>query len=254
MISSRSTTTDKYNKSNDESNDENYVMDKFKQLMRKEKWEQYNTNNQNEHCEIFTVVSGKKQTARTYTHLFFQQYGLNAHLNNDHKRILQLGASSGLFLDKYKKEGWDVMGYDYTQSSIEYMQSRDIPCKLIDLNSITGSQLSYKAELNTDLTEPTNIFAIRILQYLDPSALTLLIFDLMNLAPNHSTFFIINSIKKYQNNPNCQPNYIASFFAPRTDFSFLKNKMTHDNVIENPDLDSTEDNQIDQILVVKKNR
>lgn len=60
----------------------------------------------------------------------------------------------------------------------------------VDLNAMNGEELSYLSELIKDLAKPTNVFAIRILEYLTPEARHRLICNLINQSADGTVFFI----------------------------------------------------------------
>ena len=219
-------------------------------------WEKFNSKTDKDSVEI--KLNGEIKAAKSFTHLFFAEYKLTDFLNQDCKRILQLGASTGNFLEQYKENNWDVIGYDYSKKSIEKMQIKHISSRLIDLNSTdlicSQLRLTYQDQLQADLIKPTNILAIRVMQYLSPSALQLLIFNLINLSSPSTTFFIVGSInteKSCKKDDRRTQNYIASFFGARTDMECIYNALTND-VNKNRKKITSKNDDVDQMLVIRK--
>lgn len=150
------------------------------------------------------------------------------------KRIIQLGISTGDFLQEIASDNSTrkIIGYDISSTAIDYITSKGLQGRLVDLNEINTTKkcLAYQSALENDLSLSADILAVRILEYLDPGALILLLFALINLSkPNTMFYFDIFSAKfddltQFQFTNNYQylkENYVASFFAPRTDMQFV---------------------------------
>lgn len=173
------------------------------------------------------------------------------YLNNSCKSIVQFGAANGKPIDSYQQQGWSVVAYDNSIESINILKNKNITARHINLNHTKNKELAYQNDLNIDLNSETNIFAIRILEYLKPEALILLIFNMINLAKPGSTYFIMGHYKTSNCHTAYVRNYFASFFAARTDMEILlhrdekshqfKNKANKPPIIEN-----------DEILIIRK--
>lgn len=179
----------------------------------------------------------------SYTENFFDYYKLYQYLDLSCKRIVQLGASHGKFMGRYKEQfGWDVIGYDYSKTAISEMSKKGIVAKKVDLNSMSQDKknLSYELELSQDVMEASHIFLFRVLQHLDPEPFKRLLCLLIDSAAPGSIFFIAGHIDKdAKPKKTLTPrtyNYKASFFA-RTDMQFLR--------MQNTSLD-------EEILVIRK--
>ncbi len=193
------------------------------------------------------IVNGRKTLSNSYTQMFMRDCKLDAFLNFECKRILQLGASTAEFLTRKNDNGWKVIGYDAAVSATHTMEQKGIPCRLIDLNSVSHSKLSYEEKLQKDLSSPCNVLSIRILQYLSEQAATLLIFSLIANSTPGTTIFIVNMVA---NNAGCtmKKNYFASMFAPRQDIEFLKHELS----CKDEKQAKLNGDHIDEIIVVKK--
>lgn len=221
-------------------------------VQEEDDWEDYSTSD-----DLEITLNGEPTPVKNYSQIFFDRYPLGIHLNIDCNRMLQLGASRGHFLESYQSKGWDVLGYDYAHSAVEYMQSQSLPCKLVNLNSVTVDKtaLACQKELNDDLALPANIIAVRLFQYLSPGAARLLMFGLMDTAAPGSVFVIIGSVyddhanRVYgQENPNRTPNYFASYFGARTNMITL----FHQRSDQKNNTLQAHTGAFDEMLVVKK--
>lgn len=200
-------------------------------------WQKYNDSNSSGTIIVSLTLNGVMTLSPSLSFVFFKQFNLFPHLNANHQRALQLGASTGDFLASFAAMGWNVKGYDYSSNSIQAMQSKQIPCSLIDLNHFNP------ADLSQDLQATTNIFAIRILEYLDNQARSELIFTLMNLAIPGSTFFFVH---KTNGQHHLKHGYLATFFSARRDMTILLHDRTPKAL--NPDVM----HERDSVLVVRK--
>ncbi|MBA4697714.1 MAG: hypothetical protein H2069_10100 [Legionella sp.] len=196
----------------------------------KDMWETYSRLNK---AAVF--FEGNPILVSSMTRFFITTHALDIYLN-DSKKIFQLGAFHGEMLAEYKSNGYSVMGYEYIEHAIEHMKTKGIPVRKIDLNHFTNDKLLYEKNLQEDLKDKTNIFAIRILHYLQPEALRLLMLSLMNLTAKDTTIIIVDSVTTKK-----PANFYASFFGARTDMKIDLLKTT----------DPTQ-KQVDQICVATK--
>lgn len=147
-----------------------------------------------------------------------------------HNSFLQFGACDGDMLREFNKlPNAKVKGYDYIDSFKRDLEQVGIAFEKIDLEMIDENkkELACLSTLKADLAQSSNIIAVRILEYLTQEALELLIFSLINESKPNSVFFIIGRINKtYFKNLSNNENYIASFFAPRTDIEFVYHTTT----------------------------
>lgn len=220
------------------------------ELLHYTKWEEF--NKETSEGSFVTKENDQGETIAkypTFTHYFFSEEKLHVFFN-DHKNLLQLGASCGEFLKAYQTKGWDVVAYEYSKHAITHMIKIGLPTREIDLNSLNvNQQLTYAAKLAEDLKTPTNILAIRILSYLKPEALIALMFHMFDAAQPGSTFFVINRICKNAGEyPNLSrrfvfpPNLMSTFFIARTDMEIQRSLQVK----------SPEPDKMDEILVVRK--
>jgi len=207
---------------------------------RKQYWEEFNEND----GDVNIRENGKIKKATSYTHFFFDRFKLDNFLKNQNKRMLQLGVSNGKFLKDYQAKGWDVIGYDYCDSLVGQMNNNNIPFRNINLNSTHNNKLTYEDKLEADCKTSTHVLAIRILEYLDPKTVPLLVFALMDKAKPDTTYFFVHATSLQNKPEKFSENYIASYFGPRTDIKFL----FFDALVHNKDKDKDKD----EVLVVRK--
>lgn len=210
-------------------------------------WKKYSKNT----FKILETINSKELYQASYTDFFFDNYPLASHFQKLH--TMQLGAEYGLFLLKtIKEKQCHVKGYEYNKTAIMSLKRNDVPYREIDLDSLKNDELLYINELKEDLKEPSNIIAIRILEYLDTNALSLLLFNMINFSKAGSTFFLTNAFNdKHDSCFGLLPkNYIASFFSPRTDIQILYHNKTNETWVQNPCalfLVSTQNRETDKI-------
>ncbi len=207
-------------------------------------WEKYNNSSATDAKVLLMSKDTLSSpiTVDSYTDFFFEDHKLDKYLNTSCHKILQLGSSVGKFIEKYKNSGWSVVGYDYASAAIEELKRKGIEAKQIDLNATDSETetLNYAVELSKDISNPVNLLLIRVLQYLEPKALNLLLLYLMDNTAPGSVFFIVSTIKEQTSSdqkPVYQKGYLASFFKPRTDMKLLINNAV---------------NASDELLVVQK--
>lgn len=210
-------------------------------------------------------IAGMPIAITDYTRYFFDKWNLYTFLNTSCQKFFQLGVASGKFIEDYQiKAEWDVSGYDYSATAIEYLKKHNISAKQIDLNAIdqNATSLLYQQELSQDLATPINFLAVRILQYLEPKALSLLLFTVMNTIKPDSVLFLVTTVlpkneddvikeNRKQSITNSEGNvkergFIFSFFAPRTDFAVLFRTTTDPVVV------SDARHHYDEVIVLKK--
>lgn len=149
------------------------------------------------------------------------------------KQIIQFGISTGDYLKELcKKTERSIIGYDISPVAIKHFARTKITGREVDLNETKvddKSCLAYQDLLAEDLAVSTQILIIRTLEYLNPEAMKLFIFSLINLAKPGSQFYleifsggggdlIDNAGFTYCYQP--EAGYCASFFGPRTDIRF----------------------------------
>lgn len=129
----------------------------------------------------------------------------------------------------------ECIGYDYSENAVSIAANNGVNARLIDLCSINNGQLAYQDMIELDLSVATNIIAIRVLEYLNPQAVILLIFSLMNAAKPGSTLYfetclINHSPLSKEVCHDIENNYVASFFAPRTDKQFRHHSINVESI------------------------
>jgi hypothetical protein len=193
-----------------------------------EHWNTYNTEFQNKEVKaVYYNTLGEKFCTSSYTENHFTNYEFAKHLDTSCKRILQLGSSVGRFLTPYAESGWNVTAYDFSPQAVETLQQSGINARLVNLNSRDEAGLTYSSTLKADVSEQVNLILVRILPYLEPEALNLLLLNLVAEAAPGSTFFIADNPL-----PPYKAGYAAFFFAQRPNFEILyEGKEHHDDLL-----------------------
>lgn len=226
---------------------------KKQEVMPAPYWVQYNNNYLfNPDATVAIYVNGKIQDSPSYTHYFFKTFDLEKYLNKDCQSILALGASTGKFIVDHKKQhkDWEIAAYEWTEFAVTDMKREGINAKKIDLNSINkiDKTLNYLNELKIDLENPTNIFAFRILEYLDEPTAKLLVLTMLDLAKPGSVLMIGNiTSPDGKTKFTTAPGHYASLFESRKDVEILKTDNAHA-----ADPTNKERHDIDSIVVVRK--
>lgn len=197
-------------------------------------WEKYNKYK----------VEGKNVANQTA--LFFEAIPStlkDEFISSSEKNIVQMGVSTGTYLGECFFPGKrKVIGYDYADSAISYInKTGEIDGRQVDLNSTKLNErentlsLTYQHLLENDLSQPSDVLMIRILEYLNPEAVVLLIHSMLTLAKSGTNFYfeIFNANDDEKNSQlrfgrYIQPGYVPSFFGPRTDFSFRLHTVNKD--------------------------
>jgi hypothetical protein len=216
-------------------------------ILRLEHWEQYNED------KLKKNHSAQDQTSRFFLSIPYALYA-NQFLNTDSSQnnIIHIGASDANFIRTLYPECISrYIAYDFSKIAVDNNNRHGILTKLVDINAIDdNNHLEYHSLLKSDLSSASAIIMIRILEYLNQEALTLLLFFLMNNAPKGISFYIenccinnkdtfLNNMSNFINQKTICPKerqlmeknfftimqmlktgYIASFFGPRTDISF----------------------------------
>lgn len=180
-----------------------------------------------------------------------------SYLNKECNQFLQLGCSTGSYLDRLlsTRPNAKAIGYEYTNDGYSAMQqwpnSARITPRLIDLNKTKQSanndnnsktntqenklELAYINDLKHDLAVTSNIILVNILQYLNEDARLLLLISLIENCQNNSVFFIENHVIKSpekldpdhltfvtSRGPLVRP--MVGFFTDRRDIQILESK------------------------------
>lgn len=158
------------------------------------------------------------------TGLFFSQSALaTQELNSSFNRVVHLGAGIGSFLQPMAGTR-DVIGYDCSLAAVTQINQLGMRGRKVDLNNFD----SYKVQLEQDLLIPTDILMIRILEYLHPEVVVLLLTLLIEQAEPGSVFYIETAwsmasreLETIGHMYKVVQGCIPSFFAARTDMTFL---------------------------------
>ena len=175
------------------------------------------------------------------TRIFFNAIPkpLKNRFSSSTQRILEIGMGNGDYIGKtIGSTGRECIGYDYAENAVSTAASNGIQARLINLKEINEkNQLAYLDTLKADLSVAADILVIRVLEYLGPEAVTLLIFALLDAAkPGSTLYFETYAVCDKKNSlPNficneIENGYVASFFAPRTDIKFLHHTINDEGV------------------------
>lgn len=172
--------------------------------------------------------------------------------------VIQLGISTANYLTRYCSLSTRcIFGYDYSPVAIDHVSKKGVSGRLVNLNRINRNndkQLDYHDVLKADLAASRAVLIIRTLEYLNPEAVKLLIFTLLDLSKPDTKFYLeiftVNckdtvkesSMREFHH--NLEPGYIPSFFAPRTDIKFLSHSVSND--------EHSEDDAIVERVILQK--
>jgi hypothetical protein len=192
----------------------------------------------------------------TQTFKYFKNISVmlkNSFLNSD-KQIVHFGSSNSIYLQNLNMDR-RIIGYDYAESSFSLTQDSRLIPRLVDLESIDNNKLTYNQMLENDLSVPSFVLMIRVLEYLTPQAVQLLIFAVISNLKSGSRVDIeilkvcqkddpLNAIGLTHNMPK---NYVASFFGPRTDIKFTHHEVTYNE----EDDKSVESSRVERLVMEK---
>ncbi|MDF1683017.1 MAG: hypothetical protein P1U36_00005 [Legionellaceae bacterium] len=205
-------------------------------------WNAYNQHN----------LPGSVNPSLDNTALFFDQIPHAAREKfSSYETIVQLGIGLGrYYIDQNLTETKNIIGYDYSMIAANFIQKEGMRARLLDLNKINLDQLDYLPQLEEDLSEPCAVVIIRTLEYLDNSAITLLMFALMNkMKPGSAFYFETLHTGEVEPERNDLPvHYIHSFFGARTDMATCY----HDDTIQPEDAYSGPEAQTERLVVYKR--
>lgn len=131
-------------------------------------------------------------------------------------RVIQFGLSSGKFLRENNiPKTRDCIGYDYSEVSSSIAKAAGIKHRTVDLNDIEckSESLGYEAQLNEDLSVPCDILIIRLLEYMDKNAATLLIASLIHTAQPGSLFYIDLNVSSSKITNGMAADAVLSLFS-----------------------------------------
>jgi hypothetical protein len=184
------------------------------------------------------------------TALFFLAIG-SKHANefqSSTNQIIQLGISNGSFVTAAaKKSKRKVIGYDYSPVALSALAPHEnVETRMINLNATNSKKdLAYQAQLEKDFSAVSDVLLIRILEYLNPEAVQLLLFSIIKFARPGSRFYI-EILSPLDNAPDptsdmtvsypLKPGMISSLFAERKDFeieTLTNRKNPNDNANRN---------------------
>lgn len=192
--------------------------------------------------EIWELMNQDKLSSPKMLHdhtrdFFKEEIRLCILLKSSNYPILQFGISLGSYLINNKfSDKRPIIGYDNSPTAIEHLQKNSIDARAIDLNSLDqNNELAYKSVLKHDLSVSSQLLFIRVLEYLNPQAVKLLMFAILETAPKGTTVFVeifspdisifkSSSVDFFTPIPS---GYIPSFFAPRTDMDIVSWKNHH---------------------------
>jgi hypothetical protein len=184
-------------------------------------------------------VSNPKMLDDHTRDFFKEEIRLCALLKSSNDPILQFGISVGSYLISNKfSEKRSIIGYDHSPTAIEHLQKNNINARAIDLNALDeNNELNYKSVLKNDLSVSSQLLFIRVLEYLNPEAVKLLMLAILDEAKKGTSLFVEifnpNKIVYEGSSVNfftpIPLGYVPSFFAPRTDMEIISWKNHHQN-------------------------
>lgn len=140
------------------------------------------------------------------------------------KPIIHFGGGSGTYLQKsglFAKRKCII--YDYASEAVATAAKKGFETRLVDLNKTDpASTESPYQHLLKDLSNPVDILAIGIMDYLSQDAIVVLLYFLLTHAKSGSTFYFQTSINS--RSASQQPSFkikdvphgfIASIFGPK---------------------------------------
>lgn len=176
--------------------------------------------------------------------------------------VIQLGISTGNYLTQFcSLSTRRIIGYDYSQVAINHISEKGVTSRLVNLNETdinNDKRLGYHDLLEADLYVSRAVLIIRTLEYLNPEAVKLLIFSLLDFSKPGTKFYLEiftanskdaakqSSMREFHH--NLQPGYIPSFFAPRTDIKFLSHTVDKN---EEKDKCSGDDTTVERVILEK---
>jgi hypothetical protein len=159
---------------------------------------------------------------------------LSAELDSSYSLVIQFGVATGTGIRKAltaKDRG--IIGYDYSDSAMQGLKKNNIQSRKIDLNEIDpkSNSLAYFNQLKQDLQTPAHIFLIRILEYIRPEAMALLLLALRDQSQPGTRFYFENHYREKSGKIIPEAGIIfdypvpyqliSSFFSPWPDFKNL---------------------------------
>ncbi len=201
----------------------NRVIKAFGRLTRMQVWDKHNQERLESHSHK------KDQTKSFFDHIPIQH---QQKFNSSSKRVIQIGIGTGAYIGN-NCSSKSVIGYDFSKTAIASIEEKGYIGRLLDLGELhpkNKRQLAYHDLLRKDLAVPAEIVMIRVLEYLNPEAVKLLILSMIDLAKPDSKFYfdIWNGHKRNKTDLlgnlcyfPIEHGYIPSFFAARTDVEFL---------------------------------
>jgi hypothetical protein len=214
-------------------------------------WKEFNTKSPDHPTLLEKNKKDGREPVISMSHAFFEDYDLYKHLNAPCRNMIQLGSSTGKFLKMFRKNNWNVTGYDFSDLAKEKMQQRGVTTRQVDLDQFDESgALACSKQLVKDIARPVNIVMIRILEYLSLSAQGALLFLFMDYAASGSIIVLAGGppaeaaeIARKNKNVSTEtavllhPSFWASHFGGRIDMEFKHAETAYIN---------------DSILVIRK--
>lgn len=190
---------------------------------------------------VATAFNGNPANLLSQTHEAFAFLSPEQHVafRRSTRPVVQFGGGTCTLMQYYPRK--KIFNYDYTQTASDIAVNTfgdRVTVRPYDLNHPS----IYEAILTEDLTEPVDILLVDILQYLEPSALVMLMIMLLNHLKPGSSLFLKHSISNNSEEglaylEPCESinfNYPLSFFAPRVDIDIQSNIVvkTHDSAAQ----------------------
>lgn len=176
------------------------------------------------------------------TQLFFESIGntqKEAFLCSA-SQIIQFGIGNGEYATNIAKQhNRKIIGYDFAPVANTVASANGAEMRLVNLNATNANNnLGYQTQLENDFSDVSDVLLIRILEYLNPEAVQLLMISIMNSAKPGSRFYVeILSSQADITGPSGQitvsyslkPGTVATFFNAKNNF-----KITNLDNVKNP--------------------
>lgn len=217
--------------------------------------------------EMYAFSPQMQKGSDTQTGKYFNRIPrpLGDDFNRSPRQIIQIGCSSGLYLQELSSKNPEiglgrhrsVIGYDYSKAGLQLLSTNGFTAREVDLSSITpDGELAYQDALATDLSVASDILMIRVLEYLDPKAVVLMLFFIIqHLKPGSRVDIeLYDSVNgedlRQAGVVHAIPvRYVASFFAPRTDMETVYHSVTANEPEDGPFQGG---NTVERLIVQKR--
>jgi 16S rRNA A1518/A1519 N6-dimethyltransferase RsmA/KsgA/DIM1 with predicted DNA glycosylase/AP lyase activity len=184
--------------------------------------------------EIVTTTAIQEQRTQVFAlESFLCEF--QGQFNEEDKNLLDLGIGEGYLVLPLLPKGWNLTGYEHSSQSLQYLNTHFNPEIANGTLTVKDRNLNQMDdELIADIQRCRNITMINVAPFLEDAALTKLLFTLIDEAQSGTVFLFICAFMPRMKNLEqsrkfhaLPQNFVASFFAPRTNMEFLEHKCQH---------------------------